>query len=1032
MINLTKDLHFLCDDKEVKELIIEAANLTKTIILDFEGKKSVSTNEAVNENARNKLKYCFIQYFNDIEKNPDLSKKWLNSLYHLVSNRTSPEYRKKIANFFTEETKLLPKQKAKLDKLRAHLHLFMHNLWCIKAVLLPTSYSRLPYEVVKISSKIEGKEESKNCKQYIGEDYYPQFLKLARSPLLQIPYDLKVNDHISPSSINNINWYAHRVVRAQDVWSLNDLNESHLEEYSKLKGNEDLGFVKTTGWFSAIIDVHEDKLGFSSDKLAVVRHAPTANSPTDWLTKKEAKDNPNHLMWERRFKEYVDECIEQGYHSAHKYHATLRRVILEPLLVKSISFPKILEYNREHLQVSKAHLKKRGLKSTTIDGYMRRQKEFLEWLESDIKGFKSPFVDKIDIPKLQRPTGTTKILVPEGGYPIILAYNYAICEFIDYVNFHANKELRRKLVLETNNKCLIDTEAWGFVPLYIVNGVLKAIKVIPSTLLSPIRVSETIKERGALRDNVIYPHNSNLIAVIMESGFRGIHTRWLDAGTYNSVSLTQSPLYPRGYGVNKVHVNTDKSHGPWDATVSDVVLQTLNNQLKFKNTFLRGPNKPIWYNNVKNSSFGKVNPLFAIAASDYKMYESFSVATGDSLSKYFRALLKAVSFEMLQQDETKHLAVASNHNDLNMLEFVNDSSIKIKSTVHSCRSQVVSDKITILPPHVIKQCTGHIDDAHVYYYAQIKDRVIANHEFASSEQFMSEIEAAIIDTQSENSALRKALRGNDLGKVLLDFGAVSFGGYDSTNQFKDGIKKLIELNKSKSLKSELTDLLYLDTTHICPFGNQCPDDIVQRFGHGKRHCGECPYSIKTVDHLSAIGMRLRKYTDALDEVQLSIDDAKKRKEKSENMKDEIEDKKFYSDEIAAWSATHSFLSKMTSDLSKKDRWLVEQPEIISQHLTQLKASNELTITLLKINDAEKSAAYMTPALKAKVSKLRKQLLVSTKDYKKLLQEPEGYDLLNDFKGIIATVCTLSGISLQELGDKLNALANDSSLVLDLK
>ncbi|EGR2781349.1 hypothetical protein DLH94_09040 [Vibrio parahaemolyticus] len=1032
MINTTKDLQILCDDDNVKSAIVEAARLTEKIILNFEGRQSVSIEEAVRENSRKRLKFCFIQYFKDIKNNQELSKTWLNSMFHLVANRTATEYRKNISNYFTEESKQLPKQRAKLDKLRMHLHLFFHCLWCVKAALLPTSYSRLPYEVVSHPTEVDDKGKPKKYNQYLGEEFYPQFLKLARSPLLQKPYDHRINDHIPKSSLKNIDWYAHRVIRAQDVWTIDDLKESHLNEYSNLKGKDDLGFMKTTGWFSAIVDVYEDELGFDSDGLTVIRHSPGALNPSDWLTKKEAQNNPNHLIWMKLFQEYAEEYIDQGYTSAKKYQATLRRVILEPLLAEGISFPTVLEYNREHLKVSRAHLKRRELKSTTIDGYLRKQKDFLAWLETKTKGFKSPFLDKIDLPKVRRPPGTTKTLVQEDSYTVILSYNYAICEFIEYINFHASKELRERLVMMTNNKCLINTEEWGFLPLYRINGALKAIKFIPSTLLSPIRVSQIIKERGALKDNVLYPHYSNLIAIIMETGFRGIHARWLDANTYNSVALTPNPLYPRGYGINKVHVNTDKSHGPWDAKVSDAVLYTLNSQLRFKTTFLRGPDTPIWYNNVKNSPFGKITPLFAIASPNCKVYGSFHVAGENTLLNYFYNLLRAFSFEMLQRDDTKSLSLVSNDCDLNMLEFVNDSSIKIMPTVHSCRSQVVSDRITVLPPHIIKELTGHTDDAHVYYYAQVKDRVIVRHEDATKEKFISEIESAITDTQSESSALKKALRSKSLGEVLLSFGAISLSDCSPTNHIRDGLKRLADLDRSKPFRTELSEQLYFDTTHLCPFGNLCPDDIIQRFGYGKKHCGECPYAIKTVDHLPAISMKLRKYTDSLNEVQKVINEARKRKESSSVMSDELSDKKFFADEIAAWSLVHSLLSKMTNDLSKREQWLVDKPEIISQHLTQLKASNELTLTLLKINDAEKSSVYMTPTLKAKVSKLRKQLLVSTKDYEKLLIEPEGFELLHEFKGIINTLCRISGISLQELGDKLDKLPNGSILALDIK
>ncbi|WP_413766536.1 hypothetical protein, partial [Vibrio vulnificus] len=46
-----------------------------------------------------------------------------------------------------------------------------------------------------------------------------------------------------------------------------------------------------------------------------------------------------------------------------------------------------------------------------------------------------------------------------------------------------------------------------------------------------------------------------------------------------------------------------------------------------------------------------------------------------------------------------------------------DKAIPI--TPHSMRSQVVSDKITILPPSIIKRTTGHATDSHVIYYAQV-------------------------------------------------------------------------------------------------------------------------------------------------------------------------------------------------------------------------------------------------------------------------------------------------------------------------
>lgn len=1030
MINTTHELIFICKDEDIKPLIIKAVKLTHRIILEYEGVKSITLEQAINENSREKLHFSFFQYFSDIDSNTELSKNWLSSLFNLVVNRTQNEYLENIPNFFTYESRQLPKQKAKLLKCRQHLHLFFHNLWCLRIALLPTSYSQLPVEKYKDLTKTTRSGRSAYCNEAIGEDYYPEFLKLARSPLLKKPYNQELNDHIPNSSLKNIDWYVHRIVRAQDVWELKELTEAHLKDYSDLEGISDLGFRKCNLWLSAIVDIHEELLGFNSSCLESKRSAFSDGNPSNWLTSEESNSNIHHKEWETLFSDYAQERVNAGYTSAAKIPSQLRFLLLAPLLAKKIPFPSPADYNRDHLNITKDSL--RNNKHSVLGSYMRIANGFFEWLEISINNFKNPILIKIDIPKGRRPQATTKKLLPEESYPVVISYNYGICEFIEYVNFHMDSEKRNKLVNSMNSKIIIYTQEWGFVPFYICKSVIKPIVEIPSILLSPIRSSEHIKKRGVLKDSVLLPHTSNLTAVQMETGIRRRHLQWLDNTTFDCVSLPLNKRYPRGYGINKIHVNTDKSHGPWDATVSDSVLSVLKSQLKFRQHFLRGEDKATWYNKVTNSPFGKITPLFATVSPNLASTQSFSVTSETSLAKYWKVLIKTVSFEMLKCEDTYKLSAVEGPTELNILEFANSRQIKIDQTPHSCRSQVISDKITILPPSIIKEMTGHCDDAHLVYYAQIKTTFIDAHERSSSEQLITEIEAAISNTQNNESPLKTALRGDNLGEVLANYGAFSFEEVSKDNTLKSGLHKLRELNSSNPFQQHgLSSELFFDTTHICPFNNQCPNDVKSRL-KGRRACGSCPYSIKTIDHLPAITMKLRRYTDEIRRLKYIIDEAKRRKESMSNLKDEFDDKRFYADEIAAWSASHSYLSKMAGELSQKDKWLVEKPEVIREKLSQCKASNELTLTLLKISDAEQSAKYMTPMLTAKVSKLRKQLLISTKEYEKLLIEPEGYELLNEFKGIISSICAISGISPIQLGDTLSQLHSATELGLEVR
>jgi hypothetical protein len=1033
MLNTSKDIVFVCKDEDVVHLIIKAAKLTKENILDREGRTSILHSEAIKETVRGSPKFTFFKYFTDIENNKELSKEWANSLFHLVANRSFPKYEEDIHRYFTSLAQRLPRQRGKIEKLRQELHLFIHNLWCVRAVILPTVYSRLPFEIVASENEINPEtNKPKKIRKPIAVSCYPEILKIVHSPFITPPFNKEFVDHISESAINNLYWYAHRIIRAMDAWDLTDLNEDHIKAYRDAT-KETIGFAKSTVWLVALVDIYEKRLGFSSELINQEFESTSLSlkdNPAKWLNTEQAKLNPHHMEWEGYFKEYSDGFIESGYSSGHKLQATLRRAILEPLLRQNSPFPPVHEYSREHLGIMKTRLKER-VASSTLDNYLRNAKSFLLWLEIAITGFKSPFFDKIDLPLARRRKNTAKVLAPEGSHLVMLTYNYAICEWIEYINFHADKNIKNAIIMKTNKKHIIDTEASGFTPIYRIGGEYRPIHGIPSALLSPIRVSENIKRNGALKANAIYPHTAHITALIMETGIRLIHCRWLDANTYGKPAY-RPIINPKSYGVNKIHINTDKSHGPWDATVSDSVVSILDSQLKFRNTFLRGKDAPTWYDQKNNSYFGKIRPLFATTAPNHKQEDSFRVIGDKICREYFKTLIRTFSFEMLQREETLELALVQNTDGLDLLEFANDNSVKISVTPHSMRSQVVSDKITILPPDAIKEITGHTDDAHVIYYAQLKNSLLDTNEKAQADKFMTEIDSAITNTQTKESPLQQALRGDNLGAVLVEFGAVSFGNMDEKNQLKDGVAKLKKLNEESPFKDGLNSPLYFDSTHICPFGNQCPPDIVSIFNSSRKHCGECPYSIKTVDHIPVIAMKLRQYTDYLDEAQSLLTEAKNRKEPMSNMGHELQSKKYYANEIAAWTTTHSLLCRMANNLSKKDQWLVEKPEIISKQLSQVKATDELTLALVKINDAETSATYMTPQLKAQVSKLRKKLLISTKEYEKLMVEPEGYTLLNEFKGLISTVCQLSGISIHELAYELEKLPTGSTLALGLK
>lgn len=157
------------------------------------------------------------------------------------------------------------------------------------------------------------------------------------------------------------------------------------------------------------------------------------------------------------------------------------------------------------------------------------------------------------------------------------------------------------------------------------------------------------------------------------------------------------------------------------------------------------------------------------------------------------------------------------------------------------------------------------------------------------------------------------------------------------------------------------------------------------------------------------------------------------KARSEDMKAYVSDitlKKFYSDEISAWATSITCLDSMAHNLSQNDKWLVGKPEFIRSKLTKLKSSNELTNTLIRIEEAVSYSEFLTPQLKARVTLLRNKVLAQTGQFKALLGEaPTGADLLSEFKGIIKSICDVTGINVNDLPHELKKIEANAHKVL---
>ena len=126
-------------------------------------------------------------------------------------------------------------------------------------------------------------------------------------------------------------------------------------------------------------------------------------------------------------------------------------------------------------------------------------------------------------------------------------------------------------------------------------------------------------------------------------------------------------------------------------------------------------------------------------------------------------------------------------------------------------------------------------------------------------------------------------------------------------------------------------------------------------------------------------------------------------------------------EESAWIATHAILEGFRQDLAKRDHYLVAKPEIVEKQLTLVATDGSpLTNILLRIRDAQDYPEYMTPQLNASITKLRNMILAKAGDIDKLVNQPDNYELLDEFRGIIRSICDTTGVSVEELSKRISS------------
>jgi len=658
--------------------------------------------------------------------------------------------------------------------------------------------------------------------------------------------------------------------------------------------------------------------------------------------------------------------------------------------------------------------------------------DFIEMYSSELEGcagFTQPLAQH-DYPRTTRTRNTKKQPLPRRLFGIYLDYHEALIAHASVITARVlagelcDADVRR--VCGTGS--VIDTVATGtlvgFVPLLFTEHKTIRLQFIPNVL-------DIGKVRIRSGRTVLLPHlhalNQNLVA--LHTGLRGNHIQWLDRDTFDSLVEDEECEFML------LFVNTDKQRSePWSPHVSRRVIEILRAQREWVSLVDNPAFKTAhYYNDNENTKWPKFRPLFAYTKDGKPHHDSVYAEVWQAtlcglqglmpeLEEYGRArrLLWLLPPGHRPTDSDLRAKLIEYGASVDTDGFC-ELRVMTPTTPHSARVGVVSQYISFLPTDLIgKYITGQKSGTVTYYAkldaAELETERVHQASRLKNAAMRGSFEPVLSGGKASSTAIHADAVNSNLARGMataIDDTLVRFGGMSISfsERAKNGVDVLRESKGSDAA---------FNKTEICPFGNNCPPDVIKEL-KGIRRCSLCRYAVRTIDHLPAVVVKKRQLAEMVDEEErvLAQDSATLNSKFTPEELDEREDNRArLCEDLAGWYLSEEVLEVARQQLSNMDGkrdWVVRSPEILERGLRRVEAPVNATEYLLtRLGECIAYPSLESPQIRARFDLLRRELLVRAGNLKSAFGRELPIDPAAECAGLLRSIVDASGSSLSQL------------------
>lgn len=516
------------------------------------------------------------------------------------------------------------------------------------------------------------------------------------------------------------------------------------------------------------------------------------------------------------------------------------------------------------------------------------------------------------------------------------------------------------------------------------------------------------------------------------SGLRSSNVRWLDLRSY-------ARHCPKNYNDDdfvQLHVNTDKARTePYESEIPGFLMRLLDRAASLRVLVTReGFRDPIPYLDDKISKWPNIKPLLQMTKSNGDAFRRDFLA--NILREFERCLNENNIQESLKKKPNPFVFESSLYtlplyaNSLNFnsirklvhaeLDYtatlrnrITGESFKftpVKTAVywtpHSLRTTFDSVCSVLADPETVgKIATGQSSATVGYYSVCAENQILRIKQIQKQSGFVKQFHPSILsdknriatlsDTKLDKNRFNNKYKNNSL-LGLHSLSAISISGFISP------MEKLSQASSNE---------VAFNRTHVCPFNNICPREVISAL-NGEKRCADCPYAIVGYEHAIGISVELKRLGDICADLTHQIKSAK------QLMDSEIKELKTSRDliikTIAGWTARHQFLSKK---INAGEYFVGAKDDMIIKHMKASSSGNNLIKRLIETDGI---STMVSPKLERESAKLNRKIMALANKNPEIFQS-----ILEDSSSdaevaiqIIKTICSVNEINIDQLTEKL--------------